>query len=207
MLCEHTGVYPLGQGVFDEWEKYEVVVVPRSRDDYFAVAMQVLEVSGFPALTASALCDQMAVTRGSFYHHFASFDEFVDGLLAHWERQYSRELISESAGLQELSAMLQRQAQMAVSLPHGAEVAFRVWGTVNPRVAAAQKRVDQLRHDGLAQSLIDHGVPQATATVYAEIALSALIGAQMTGITPDRMLGMYGELSGFVSARATDIAV
>ncbi|MDT5050647.1 MAG: hypothetical protein QOI30_798 [Mycobacterium sp.] len=179
----------------------------RSRDDYFAAAMQILEVSGFPALSASALCDHMGLTRGAFYHHFESFDDFVDGVLGHWENRYSRTLITESADLQDLSAMLRLQTQMAISLPHRAEVALRAWGTINPRVAAAQKRVDQLRLDGLTRSLIDHGVSPATATVYAEIALTALVGAQMSGTTADRMLAMYDELGGFLITRATDIAV
>jgi AcrR family transcriptional regulator len=179
----------------------------RSRDDYFAAAMQILEASGFPALSASALVDHMGLTRGAFYHRFESFDDFVDGLLAYWERHYSRVLISESADVPDLFTMLRLQTQMAVSLPHGAEVAFRAWGTINARVAAAQKRVDQLRRAGLTRSLVDHGIPPAPASVYADISLNALAGAQMSGTTPERMLTMYEELGGLLTARANNLAM
>jgi AcrR family transcriptional regulator len=167
------------------------------------MALQILEHSGFPALSASALCDQMAVTRGSFYHHFANFDDFVDGLLEHWEERCSRELIHESADVEDLVEMLRWQAQLAASLPQGAEVSLRAWATVNPRVGAALRRVDQLRHDGLTQSFIDHAVPAATAEIYADISLNALTGAQMSRATPGKMLEMYDELGALLIAKAT----
>lgn len=175
----------------------------RRRDDYFEMALQILEQSGFPALSASALCDRMAVTRGSFYHHFASFDDFVDGLLGHWEVHYSRELIHGSAEVVDLVEMLRRQAQLAASLPHGAEVSLRAWATINSRVGAALRRVDQLRHDGLTRSLIDHAVPAATAEIYADISLNALTGAQMSRATPEKMLEMYDELGALLITKAT----
>jgi AcrR family transcriptional regulator len=166
----------------------------RSREDYFELALLILDESGFPGLSASALCDRMAVTRGSFYHHFDSFEAFVGGLLSYWERHYSRDLITGAAAVDEISAMVKRQVQQAVSLPHGAEVALRAWATINPQVAAAQRRVDRLRHDGLTRSLVDHGVARAIAEVCADITLNALIGAQMSGASGEEMNTMYEEL-------------
>lgn len=171
------------------------------RDDYFEAAMDVLRDSGFSALSASALCERMGVTRGSFYHHFDCFDDLVAGLLLYWERLYTRELIVESAAVGDLSAMLKRQAQMAISLPHRAEVVFRAWGTINPTVAEAQQRVDRIRHEGLIRALIDHGVTTSVAETYASISLNALIGAQMRGASPEQMQQMYDELGRLLVAR------
>ncbi|WP_330250523.1 TetR/AcrR family transcriptional regulator [Nocardia sp. NBC_00565] len=171
------------------------MAIRRSREDYFELALLVLDESGFPGLSASALCDRMAVTRGSFYHHFDSFEAFVGGLLSYWERHYSRDLITAAAAVDDISAMIKRQVQQAVSLPHGAEVALRAWATINPQVAAAQQRVDRLRRDGLTQSLVDHGVARAIAEICANITLNALIGAQMSGTTGEQMNDMYEELA------------
>ena len=163
--------------------------------DYFDVALQVLEESGFPALTASALCDRMGITRGSFYHHFESFDAFVDGLLEHWEQTYSRDLISLTADVPDLVDKLRRQAELAISLPHGAEAALRAWGTINSHVAEAQRRVDVLRIKELSRSLAEHGIPADLAAVYAAFLLNALIGAQMSGTTREQMRDLYDRLN------------
>jgi AcrR family transcriptional regulator len=168
----------------------------RAATDYFAEAMAVLEESGFPALTAAGLCGRMAVTRGSFYHHFASFDDFVDRLLVYWEQHYSRDLITKSESA-DLATQVRRQAEFAIALPHGAEAALRAWGTIDPRVAAAQRKVDRLRHRGLVQSLRRHGVPEPKAKTYATIALATLTGMQMTQrpFNPSSLRTVYDELA------------
>ncbi|MGB8403198.1 MAG: TetR/AcrR family transcriptional regulator [Mycobacterium sp.] len=168
----------------------------RAATDYFAEAMTVLEESGFPALTAAGLCSRMGVTRGSFYHHFASFDDFVDRLLAFWEQHYSRDLISKSESA-DLATQVRMQADFAIGLPHGAEVALRAWGTIDPRVASALRKVDRLRHRGLVRSLCRHGVPEPKAKTYATIALATLTGMQMTQrpFKASSLRAVYDELA------------
>lgn len=164
--------------------------------DYFREAMAVLQESGFPALTAAGLCSRMGVTRGSFYHHFESFDDFVAQLLAYWEQHYSRDLIAKSLS-HDLRSQISKQAEFAISLPHGAEAAFRAWGTIDPRVAAAQQRVDRLRHGGLAESLRRHGISPEKADIYATIALATLAGMQVTQrpFDPAALRAVYDELA------------
>jgi AcrR family transcriptional regulator len=168
----------------------------RAATDYFAEAMAVLQEAGFPALTAAGLCARMGVTRGSFYHHFESFDDFVDKFLIYWEEHYSRDLIAKSqSGV--LGAQIRMQADFAIGLPHAAEAALRAWGTINPRVAAAQRKVDQLRHHGLAESLRRHGVSKQKANIYATIAIATLVGMQVTQrpFEPDKLRAVYNELA------------
>ena len=174
-----------------------------SRDDYFEVALQVLAESGFPALSASALCDRMGITRGSFYHHFESFDEFIDGLLSQWEHQvYTGELRGGSFAVDDLAARFEIQSQRALSLPHGAEIALRAWATVNSRVADSQRRIDQLRHEVIVRSLIEQGVPSAVAEVHADIAVNAFVGAQMKRASSEHMGRMFEEIAGQLVALA-----
>src|SRR5277367_5235635 len=152
----------------------------RTRRDFFDVAFELLEESGFPALTASALCERLSVSRGSFYHHFDSFESFVAELLTDWETRFSRDLINRAETVTDLDRRLRYHVELAAELPHGAEAALRAWGSVEPLVAAAQRRVDQLRFDSLADLLRSHGIPKAEAEIYATIALNTLIGLQMT---------------------------
>lgn len=169
----------------------------RTQRDFFDAAFEVLEGSGFPALTASALCDRLGVSRGSFYHHFDTFESFVAGLLTDWETRYSRDLITRAETVTDLDRRLNYHVELAAELPHGAEAAMRVWGTVEPVVAAAQRRVDQLRFDSLAELLRTHGIPNAEAEIYATIALNTLIGLQLTQrtIDADSLTAIYSHLT------------
>jgi AcrR family transcriptional regulator len=172
--------------------------------DYFAEAILVLEESGFPGLTAAGLCGRLGATRGSFYHHFGSFDDFVDKFVVYWEERYSRDLIAQSES-PDLWSQVDIQAELAIGLPHAAEAALRAWATLNPRVAEAQRRVDQLRRRGLAASLQRHGVAKSQAEMYAAIAIAALAGMQVTQRPLDRkaLRAMYTELSSTLGRHVT----
>ncbi|WP_054815035.1 TetR/AcrR family transcriptional regulator [Nocardia arizonensis] len=164
--------------------------------DYFDRAMEVLEESGFPALTAAGLCSTMGVTRGSFYHHFESFDDFVEKFLEHWETRYTTELIARSIST-DFAEQIRLQSAFAIGLPHNAEAALRAWASVDPRVADVQRRVDAVRHEGLAASLRDHGTSPDKADLYATIALTTLVGMQVTTrpFEPAKLEKVYEELA------------
>lgn len=173
--------------------------------DYFDEAIRVLEELGFPALTAAGLCSRLGATRGSFYHHFWSFDDFVEKFLVYWEQQYSRDLIAESDS-PELWSQIRKQAELAIGLPHAAEAALRAWGTIDPRVAAAQHEVDELRRRGLADSLQRHGISKRRAEVCATVAIATLAGMQVTqrAIDRDALRSMYDELEAIFGDHAAD---
>jgi AcrR family transcriptional regulator len=173
----------------------------RTRRDFYDAAFAILEECGFPALTASALCERLAVTRGSFYHHFDSFESFVTELLADWETRYSRELITRAETVTDLTRRLRYHVQLAAELPHAAEAALRAWGSVNPAVAVAQHRVDQLRYDSLAGLLRVHGIDKDEAEIFATIALNTLVGLQLTEhpLDTDRLFVLYDHLGRVLS--------
>jgi AcrR family transcriptional regulator len=151
----------------------------RNPSDYFAEGLEVLEAEGFPALTAAGLCERMGVTRGSFYHHFTSFDDFVDGLLRYWEERYTSDRFATVEAIEEPDAQREEQLQLAESLPHQAEAAIRVWSTINERVAAAQRRVDEQRRSSVAELMRRGGLAADDAIVYADLAVSSLAGMQL----------------------------
>ncbi|KUI36208.1 hypothetical protein AU194_15950 [Mycobacterium sp. GA-2829] len=169
---------------------------------YYDAAFEILDRQGTSGLTASAVCEHMAITRGAFYHHFDNFDEFVDGLLCHWELQYSHELINESVHIGDLRVMLKREAEMASTLRHGAEVALRAWSATDSRVARAQRRVDRIRYDGLRSAFEGHGIPAGRSATYADLALATLIGAQMRRLSGERIRTIFEEFSELVLGAA-----
>ena len=151
----------------------------RNPQDFYAVAFELLEAEGFLAVTAAGLCDRMGVTRGSFYHHFLSIDDFVDRLLEYWEDRYTTTPVASVAAIEGDDAQREEQLRFAQLLPHGAEAAIRVWSGVNVRVAAAQQRVDDFRRSSTAEHLRQHGLNDQDAADYADLAVASLIGMEM----------------------------
>jgi AcrR family transcriptional regulator len=151
----------------------------RSPQDFFSVAFELLEAEGFLAVTAAGLSDRVGVSRGSFYHHFSSIDDFVDRLLEHWELRYTTNPVASVAATEGDEGRREEQLRFAQLLPHGAEAGIRVWGGVNSRVAAAQQRVDGIRRSSTAEHLRQLGLSNQDATDYADLAVASLIGMEL----------------------------
>lgn len=148
------------------------------RTDYVALGMQLLEERGYEAVTAAGLCDGLGVSRGSFYHHFGSFGDFVDALLAHWESEYTDRMAFLAGEQADQETRARTRIQLAVGLPHAAEAALRNWAVVNPAVAAGVRRVDDHRQAAMTESLRADGLSKHKAELLASMAFSILVGMQ-----------------------------
>jgi AcrR family transcriptional regulator len=149
-----------------------------SRSAYFDAAFVLLAENGFDGLTISALCNQLGVTKGSFYHHFSDIAEFVDALLAHWASEHATRLIELSESIDDIQERYELLQGIAVGLPHGVEAAIRAWSWSNPRVAAVQAEVDAARLHHLTDAGVAAGLSTDRAILMAKISLSTLIGMQ-----------------------------
>ncbi len=59
-------------------ERPFTATTPRlTQRDYFTVALRLLAAGSHEALTTAALCDELQVSKGSFYHHFGGWPGFV----------------------------------------------------------------------------------------------------------------------------------
>lgn len=174
----------------------------RGPSDFYVAALDVLQSDGFPALTAAGLCDRMGVTRGSFYHHFESFDAFVDRLLEYWEQRYTKDPFALVHALEDEDEQKRERVLLAQQLPHGAEAAIRVWSTVNPQVARAQRRVDRQRREVTAGELVAMGLPDDDATLLADLAVSSLVGMQLLDqpVDPERLGRVVREIQRLIEA-------
>jgi AcrR family transcriptional regulator len=146
---------------------------------YFEVAMELLAEAGPGALTVIELCSRLGVTKGSFYHHFDGRPQFVGALLDFWTDRQETRLVEVSRSENETHDRITMLKQLAVNLPHDTEAAIRAWSSQDAAVAAAQSRVDRLRHDHLKMAYREVGVPEDRAEVLAMLAMSVLAGMQM----------------------------
>jgi AcrR family transcriptional regulator len=181
--------------------------VPRlivTRDDYFALALDILGREGHTGLRIGALCRRAGVTAGSFYHHFGSLDGFVDALLEHWEREKTRRVLALAAAEPDAGARLHRLEQLALGLPHEAETAIRAWAHVNPAVAAAQRRVDIQRHSAVHDAVRQLVPADAESERLATMAMSMLVGFQQwrTPVDADELARLLALFESMLRDRA-----
>lgn len=180
----------------------------RGPSDFYVEALQVLEAEGFPALTAAGLCDRMGVTRGSFYHHFESFDAFVDRLLEYWEQRWTIEPFSLVSSLDDEEEQNRERVLLAQQVPHGAEAAIRIWASVNAQVAKAQARVDRMRREVVARDIAALGLAPQDASVFADLAVSAFVGMQLLDrpVDPNWLADMLREIHRQIEVRRQETA-
>jgi AcrR family transcriptional regulator len=175
-----------------------------SAADYLREALEILAESGSEALTIAQLCDRLAVTKGSFYHHFGGMPNFVTQLLAFWEAEHSERLLAVSRSRREPGARVASLFELAVGLPHGSEAAIRAWGRSNREVAAAIEQIDRKRERSLVGAITAVGVDRARARVVGRLALDALIGAQQREDPLDsrRLHQLFGEITRLIELDA-----
>lgn len=92
--------------------------------------------------------------------------------------------------------------QAAREADHEVEKAIRSWAMADRYVAAAQQRVDQVRHEHLTKHYIEAGFTPARADTLARIGFSILVGAQQFGTRVDhkRLNSALDEYSAWVNS-------
>ncbi|MFZ6749476.1 TetR/AcrR family transcriptional regulator [Undibacterium sp. Ren11W] len=123
-----------------------------TRDDWLDAAFKAVVEAGFKNIRVLVLADQLGVTRGSFYWHFADHAELVSALLTRWrERELEQDRRLRSDLLADPQADLERLLEVALS--HGGEdleimrfeLALRGLGRRDSAVASMLIEVDQTR--------------------------------------------------------------
>ena len=65
----------------------------KTKRDWWIAGIQILTETGPSGLTIDNLCQQLEVTKGSFYHHFGGIEDFKERLLAYYEAEGTLDII------------------------------------------------------------------------------------------------------------------
>lgn len=119
------------------------------REAWLHTALEVLSREGQAKLRTERLARDLGVTRGSFYHHFKSRQEFVLALLDYWTKTFTEQVNAAVAGTGKSAAerllLLMRLIRDNRLDRH--DIAFRSWAAQDPEVAAKVREVDGLRYE------------------------------------------------------------
>ncbi|MGN2639097.1 TetR/AcrR family transcriptional regulator [Nocardia takedensis] len=168
-----------------------------TKEQYFETALAVLAELGFKGLNIGALCRRLGVTSGSFYHHFGSWQSFVDALLEHWENRQVVILRTLSFNQGNPDDDVRAMSDLAAGLHHRAEAAIRAWAGNDESVNLALKRVDESRRRTVHKVIRGVVADEAAAAEITALGMAMLIGYQQIGdedVSLNRLLSQFARL-------------
>ena len=155
-----------------------------TRESYFDTGLDVLADLGYGGLKLAGVCNRLGVTTGSFYHYFPSWSAYTRELICHWlQRRVDGMAVAyaEPNARQRIDTIIKH----ALSLPHGAEAAIRVWSSLDQDVLAVQKEVDKRRFDVMFDAALEILGHANQAKVFASWSMYLLIGYEQATLPPD----------------------
>jgi AcrR family transcriptional regulator len=109
------------------------------KEDWIKAGAQIVAQYGAIGLTIEALCQQLKLTKGSFYHHFAGLEGYKTAFLTWIEAQDTQPLALEPGA--DPQAHVRAIFEWLERYPRGLAASMQAWALTDDAVRAVQKRV------------------------------------------------------------------
>lgn len=164
-----------------------------TRDKWLAEGLKILAEFAQHKIRVLYLCERLGVTRGSFYHHFESIEDFIQALLEHWERENTLAFIEATRNTEDPSAKMAVLNEQVLQADQAVEAAIRSWSYYHPVVKEVLDRVDRTRLDFLKTVFVQMGIPTQRAAGLAQLDYATLIGLQQLNptATPEELTALF----------------
>lgn len=154
--------------------------------DWIKAGFRALTAGGPQAVRVERLARDLAVTKGSFYWHFADLSALQAAMLDHWQSVATEGVIqtfeAEGASLEDLLTGLLTQAVAHAAEDYGgplAEAAIRAWARDHADAARAVALIDRRRLAFLQSSFESRGFAPVSAGQRAALFYSVVVGAEI----------------------------
>ena len=171
----------------------------RGKRDWLVAGARLLTQNGPQGLTIEALCQQLKVTKGSFYHHFAGYEDFEASLLNFYEQEGTLQIIDQLVDLPTPQAKLRKLLDIVVGISSSplvySEIAIRAWSLQHAPAREVQTRVDQRRLDYLQLLCQEITGDAHKAQVMARMVYTILVGSEQMQptISGDALRALFDE--------------
>jgi AcrR family transcriptional regulator len=171
-----------------------------AKADWIAIGLAALRDQGPDALTIERLTATAQRTRGSFYHHFASHENFVRAMADSWLHQSTAGPIAEMQQTADVRRVRAALAEFAAALDHRLERQMRRLGEINPDVHAVVGRSDAMRMAMLAGMFqAEFGLSPGEAQKRAQLQHAVFVGLQF--VFPDAPAAFRRELDLYLAGK------
>ena len=152
------------------------------RADWVRAGQDVLRERGIAELKLGLLTGRLGVSTGSFYYHFADFEDFLGAVAESFSADRVQGLVDRAtATARDPIDRIRRLARL--SLDDGTfelDKAMRIWATMDRRAAATVIRSERAVLAFLSQAFADLGFAGDEAAMRARILLSVNIARLAT---------------------------
>ena len=121
------------------------------REDWLEIGLKALSEDGPRGVTIEALCHRANRTKGSFYAHFTSMDDFHASLAEDWFRRRTEAVISAIIPDDDPATALLHLDELTRDLDPRLETGMRKLATMSPIIASIVGKADELRLATLAR--------------------------------------------------------
>lgn len=143
-----------------------------------ALGQRLLKAEGPSALTIGRLTEVAGKTRGSFYHHFSSRDDFLEAMVADWQKTSTDLLGERLAAAPDEAARLDMLKDVSVQWDGAFERNLRQLAASDAVVALRLAEVDEVRIQGLAREIAARRPDVDDPYAYAFVQYAAIVGGQ-----------------------------
>ena len=150
-----------------------------SRQDWIEAALDLLAERGIEGVRIDRLCERVAMTKGSFYHHFEGREDLLDAVADYWANTQPKASVAvfedpQLEPVERLAAVSRLVTERGIGRR---DHAMRAWGTADERAARAVRLADRQILDLQERLLRDLGVPAGEVQPLAQVLFFATIGA------------------------------
>ncbi|GAA3954347.1 TetR/AcrR family transcriptional regulator [Gordonia caeni] len=157
------------------------------RSRFLQAGMLVLARDGYRGFKQAAICAETGLTTGAFYHSFRNWKDFEGALIEYWRREATDRLVAwvdtHPSPRERVDALI----EVALTLPHHAEGAIRVWAAGDALVHSALTEIDTVRRAAVARFIGEMGVDDEHAQRIAATSMLLLIGHEAAGTSLDQL--------------------
>jgi AcrR family transcriptional regulator len=149
---------------------------------WLKIGIKTLDTRGWRALKISDLCQQLGVTKGSFYHWFSSKRDFDFQVLAYWKLRFTQGFIEQAEkgkNSREKLSLLGRQCINGAIEGNRLEFEINAWGFQDDEVKAYVTSVYKQRHLYLEKLLTDIYKDPTQVKKHALILYSLVVGVDL----------------------------
>ena len=150
-----------------------------NRKSWILLGLDALKNDGPEALTVEELCNLAEKTRGSFYFHFSTIDDFLHALADHWATEFTDQIVDRAAepAYERRDLLNQLAGRLDPKIEHG----MRKLAARKNSIAEIVGRADTDRISYLAKLYSLSGAySEGEAQALAKIEYAAFTGFQLT---------------------------